>query len=57
MSSVLYVGVDLHEKESQVAVFEQDGALVEERKRRDSILSLRQSGQSLENTSKAKATQ
>ena len=32
MSSVLYVGVDLHEKESQLAVFEQDGALVEERR-------------------------
>ncbi len=32
MSSVLYVGVDLHEKESQVAVFEQNGSLVEERR-------------------------
>ena len=32
MSNVLYVGVDLHESESQVAVFEQDGSLVEERR-------------------------
>ena len=32
MNSVLYVGVDLHEKESQLAVFEQDGSLVEERR-------------------------
>jgi transposase len=32
MNSVLYVGVDLHEKESQVAVLEQDGSLVEERR-------------------------
>ena len=32
MSSILYVGVDLHEKESQFAVFEQDGSLVEERR-------------------------
>ena len=32
MSSVLYVGIDLHEKESQVAVLEQDGSLVEEKR-------------------------
>jgi transposase len=32
MSNVLYVGVDLHEKESQLAVFEQGGTLLEERR-------------------------
>nr|WP_276978067.1 hypothetical protein [Ferrimicrobium acidiphilum] len=32
MSGILYVGVDLHEEESQLAVFEQDGSLVEERR-------------------------
>ncbi len=32
MSSILYVGVDLHEKESQVAVLEQDGSLVKEKR-------------------------
>ena len=32
MSSTLYLRIDLHEKESQLAVFEQDGSLVEERR-------------------------
>ena len=32
MSDTLYVGVDVHEKESQLAIFEQDGALVEEKR-------------------------
>ncbi len=31
-TSVLYVGVDLHEKESQLAIFEQGGTLVGERR-------------------------
>ncbi len=32
MSDTLYVGVDVHEKESQLAIFEQDGALVDEKR-------------------------
>lgn len=32
MDNVLYVGIDLHERESQLAIFEKDGALVEERR-------------------------
>ena len=32
MSDTLYVGVDVHEKESQLAIFEQEGALVEEKR-------------------------
>jgi transposase len=32
MDNILYVGIDLHERESQLAIFEKDGALVEERR-------------------------
>src|SRR5208337_1706750 len=32
MDNVLYVGVDVHERESQLAIFEQGGTLVEERR-------------------------
>jgi hypothetical protein len=32
MDNVLYVGIDLHERESQLAIFEKDGALVEEKR-------------------------
>ena len=31
-NSILYVGIDLHERESQLAIFEKNGALVEERR-------------------------